>query len=273
MSPALSRTRRGSQGKFAGQWGDKSYDSDSVHDILDKHRPQDPRGKGFDEPISDKQLPVLIKELDAMSGGDDPDRYLGIVVFLVTHGSNVSKIYRDRARQIAFALVQDEEYLNEWQNPDLRRVELENEIELLEGAKTAAEEKPRPEITDDDLPDIFFEPSERPRREKEKDPTWEPAYDWKRPVTALYLPDDLKYVDKPAPSPGMTDAEVKRMKTYRRKKLLAWIDELGLDLDAELKRFDEGNFREADDAYEEVREMIKEDRKSQSAYRRIMRGR
>jgi hypothetical protein len=262
-----------SQGKFAGQWGDKSYDSDSVHDILDKHRPQDPRGKGFDEPVPDEQLPVLIKELDAMSGGDDPDHYLGVIVFLVTHGSNVPKIYRDRARQVAFALVQDEEYLNEWQNPDLRRVELENEIELLEGSSKAAadEEKPRPEITDDDLPEGFFSDKSFEEQHREKDPTWEPPYRKLLPSlskSALYLPDDLQYVDKPAPSKGMTDAEVKRMMTYRRKKLLAWIEELGLDLSEELRRFDSGNFRDADDAYEEVREMIREERKFQNVYRR-----
>ena len=63
-----------------------------------------------------------------------------------------------------------------------------------------------------------------------------------------------------------------KMLAYRRKKLLAWIDELGLDLSAELKQFDEGDFRAKDDAYEAVRDMIKEERKFQSYYRRTMRG-
>jgi hypothetical protein len=265
-----------SQGKFAGQWGDKSYDSDSVHDILDKHRPQDPRGKGFDEPVPGEQLSAILRELDGMSGGDDPDRYLGVVVFLVTHGSDVPKVYRDRARQIAFALVQDEEYLGEWQNPGLRTVELENEIELLEGAKAA--EKPLVEITDEDLPEGMFSDKtfEEQRREK-GEPPWEPHkyLPSLRPTagkTALYLPDDLKYLTPPPTGPGMTDAEVKRMDRYRRKKLLAWIEELGLDLSEELRRYDEGDFRARDDVYEEVREMIREDRKFQNAYRRKMRG-
>jgi len=258
-----------SQGKFAGQWGDKSYDSDSVHDILDKHRSQDPRGKGFDEPVLDEQLPLILKELDGMSGSDDPDHYLGIVVFLVTHGSEVPAVYRERARQIAFALVQDEEYLNEWQNPGLRTIELENEIELLEGGSKTAEEKKPVEITDEDLPEGFFsdKPFEQQHRERrEKDPTWEPNYR-KIPVTA----------DLFDPPPMTPDAEIKRMEAYRRKKLVAWLNEMGF-LDAQgngelLAEFDAAaDFHEKDRLYEEARDMIKEERKDQTAYRRIMRG-
>jgi hypothetical protein len=179
-----------SQGKLAGQWGDRSYDSDNVHDILDKHRPQDARGLGFDEPVPDEQLSTLLGELDAMGGGDDPDHYLGVVVFLVTHGSDVPKPYRDRARQIAFALARDEEYLDEWRNPDLRRAELENEIELLEGLSKTAEEKKPYEAADEDLPEGFFsdKPFEQQRREKE--PAWEPGYrKLPKPKSALLAPD------------------------------------------------------------------------------------
>lgn len=120
-------------GKVAGQWGDRSWDSDRVHDVLDKHRPgQDAGGKGFDQPVPDEQLPLVLKELDGMTGGQ-PDLFLGVVAFLASHGSDVPKLYRDRARQIAFALAQDEGYLGEWKDPGSRRAELENEIELLEG--------------------------------------------------------------------------------------------------------------------------------------------
>src|SRR5271168_3659461 len=33
-------------GKIAGQWGERSWDSDQVHDILDKHRNKDPKRVG-----------------------------------------------------------------------------------------------------------------------------------------------------------------------------------------------------------------------------------
>lgn len=182
-------------GKVAGQWGERSYDSDTVHDILDKYRSADK----FDTPVPQENLPALLKELDAV----DEDAYIGVIVFLVTHGSNVPGTIRERARQIAFAQVQNEAYLQEWASPEDRRVELENEIELLEGApKTAADVNDR----------------------------------------------------------------------YRRKKLDAWIAELGIDYDAELAAYDAGDFWTKDKIYEEVRDMIKEERKNQSHYRRIMRG-
>jgi len=222
-----------SQGKFAGQWGDRSYDSDQVHDILDSHRPKGDEGEGFDEPVPDSELQTLLDELDMEpTGADDDQHYLGVIVFLVTHGSPVPPIYRERARQIAFALVQDEGYLNEWQNPKLRRIELENEIELLEGGSKTAEEKPV-EITDEDLPEGFFSDKsfEQQRREK-GEPPWEPHRQF----------------------PGLRPTAATRADTYRRKKLAAWIEELGLDPKGQV--------------YDEVRDMIKEERKFQSAYRR-----
>ena len=69
----------------------------------------------------------------------------------------------------------------------------------------------------------------------------------------------------------MTPAQVKRMEAYRRKKLQAWIEELGFD-DELLQRFDAGDFWQKDEAYEEARDMVKEDRRFQSGYRRMMRG-
>src|SRR5271163_2871007 len=63
-------------GKVAGQWGERSYDSDTVHDILDKYRSADK----FDTPVPQENLPALLKELDAV----DEDAYIGVIVFLVT---------------------------------------------------------------------------------------------------------------------------------------------------------------------------------------------
>jgi hypothetical protein len=224
--------------KVAGQWGERSYDSDQVHDILDKYRPKmsDPGGensKGFDEPVPDENLPALLKDLDKgdpVPGHDDDQGYLGAVVFLVTHGSAVPPLYRDRARNIAEMLAGDTEYLQEWKSPQERQAELEKEIDILS----------------------------RPATGK----------------TALKLPEDLQYVERrELGGPGMTDAEIKKMDRYRRKKLLAWIDELGLDLSEELRKYDEGDFWTRDEVYEEVRDMIREDRRFQSGYRRSMRGR
>ncbi len=189
------------QGKFAGQWGERSYDSDKVHDILDKHR-SGGKNLSFDSPVPEAELPALLAELEASS--DDGEVYLGVIVFLVTHGSKVPSLYRERARQIAFNLVQDEAYLQEWTDPKDRKIELENEIELLEGGgKTAADQAER----------------------------------------------------------------------YRRKKLLQWIEYLGLDLSDLFKKYDEGDFWAKDKVYEEVREMVKEQRKFDSYYRRKMLGR
>jgi len=142
VSSASAAWRARQQGKFAGQWGERSYDSDAVHDILDRHRNTDRADISFDDPVPDSELPALLKELDRdpAPGSDDDDHYLGVVVFLATHGSNVPRLYRERARQIALAQAQDEAYLQEWADPEDRRAELENEIRLLEdrNAKAAA---------------------------------------------------------------------------------------------------------------------------------------
>lgn len=194
-------------GKVAGQWGDRSYDSDTVHDVLDNHRPKGPDTDGFDERLPEGAMDGVLAELQ----NADDDTYLGTIVWMVSHGDAVPAMYRERARQIAFAMVQNDAYLKEWKNPASRKAELEEEIELLE-------------------------------------------------------------VGTSKMGAGMTDQQVRRMLTYRRKKLLAWIDELGLDLSEELKRFDEGDFYVKDQVYEEVRDMMKDERKHQSWYRRIMRG-
>jgi hypothetical protein len=230
---AQGKARTFASEHFAGQWGERSYEGDAVHDVLDRHRDS----QGFDTPVPDENLPALLQELD---GGMEDDVYLGVVVFLVTHGSKVPQAVRQNAAMAVTELMGDEEYLGTWQNPKLRKVELERELDILRGGKTADDK------------------------------------------TALYLPDDLKYLNLPAAGPrgdqpqGMTDAEVKKMETYRRKKLIAWLDEMGF-LDAEgngelLAEYDAGDFWKKDELYEEAREMIREERKSQSHYRRTMRG-
>ena len=207
------------EGKVAGQWGDRSYDSDQVHDVLDNFRPKGPDTAGFDERLPEGAMEGVLSELESA----DDDTYLGTIVWMVSHGDKVPATYRERARQIAFALVQNDEYLRSWKNPASRKAELEEEIELLEvPIKRSA--------------DILPDASPNPAIQAEE------------------------------------DRQVKRMLAYRRKKLLAWIDELGLDLSDELKRYDEGDFYVKDQVYESVRDMISEDRKFQSHYRRTMRG-
>jgi hypothetical protein len=219
--------------KVAGQWGERSYDGDQVHDVLDQFRES---GNGFDNPIPQENLQELLSSLDGLSD----DVYLGVVVFLVTHGSKVPSVVRQNAAMAVTELMGDEEYLAEWSNPKARLAEMEKELDILRGGKTADDK------------------------------------------TALYLPDDLKYLNLPAAEPrgaqpkGMTDQEVAKLEKYRRKKLISWLDECGF-LDAEgngemLAEYDAADFWKKDELYEEAREMIREERRFQSGYRRTMRG-
>ena len=211
--------------KAASQWGERSYDCDSVHDILDHYR----EGSTFDTPVPAENVPRLLEELE-IQGVDDPDTgddYLGVVVFLATHGADVPPVYRQRARAIALAMAEDEEYLRCWTNPRARQAELEKEADIL-GSKTAA-------LHPDDYVSLLKS-----------------------------LPDSDS-------GPGMTDDEVRKMERYRRKKLVAWLDEIGID-DEMLKAWDAGDFWKRDEIYEEVRDMVKEDRRFQTHYRRTMRG-
>ena len=198
---------------------------DTVHDILDHYR----EGSTFDTPVPAENVPRLLEELE-IQGVDDPDTgddYLGVVVFLATHGADVPPVYRQRARAIALAMAEDEEYLRCWTNPRARQAELEKETDIL-GSKTAA-------LHPDDYVSLLKS-----------------------------LPDSDS-------GPGMTDDEVRKMERYRRKKLVAWLDEIGID-DEMLKAWDAGDFWKRDEIYEEVRDMVKEDRRFQTHYRRTMRG-
>lgn len=122
--------------KIAGQWGERSYDRDSVHDLLDQFRTQGDDTQGFDEPVPDENLPAFLENLE--TGQNSDDAYLGSIVFMVNQGSKIPAIYRQRAKQIAEALLADENYLSTWSNPDLRKAELGKEIDILAGDSTNA---------------------------------------------------------------------------------------------------------------------------------------
>ena len=49
---------------------------------------------GFDEPVPADELPALLAELDGEGVSDDD--YLGVVVFLVSHGAKVPPLHRAR---------------------------------------------------------------------------------------------------------------------------------------------------------------------------------
>jgi 8-oxo-dGTP pyrophosphatase MutT (NUDIX family) len=137
--------------KRAGQWGERSYDGDSIHDILDRYRPRYDEVKGtrehlgFDEPVPDDRLPDLIAELNSMDLGtpDAMQDYLGVAVFLVTHGSDIPEDMRKCALGIAHELHGDTEGGNPgentdrgyklWKDPVGRKRELEREMAILEG--------------------------------------------------------------------------------------------------------------------------------------------
>lgn len=273
--------------KVAGQWGEKSYDGDQVHDVLDRHREG---GNGFDNPIPPENLKALLGELDGH--GLDDDVYLGVIVFLVTHGSKVPRQYRQSAAQIVQELRGDEEYLSTWSNPKLREAELEREFDILKGGKTAAGgtfEEWLAEVK------AALDGINMPMAE------WQAAYPFDyqaefqagtTPIEAAKKANQHYWSNQPLPGKrpfdkndmrtvrdkpdSMTDAEVQKMFKYRRKKYVAWLDEMGF-LDAEgngemLAEYDAGDFWKKDELYEEGREMIREERRMQSGYRRSMRG-
>lgn len=240
-----------SWGITAGQWGSRSEDSDQVHDILDAYRRSGEGTDGsFDDPVPQDAVPSLLAVLDRDPEQDNDDTYLGVIVFLVTHSAEVPTLYRERAKQIAEAEAADEAYLNGWNNPAERKTELEHEIQILGGSKTAScvrayisKQKGAGEIL-------------------------------RNGKTAYYA--YINGAREESEDRGILNKKLALSNTafqaYRRKKLLAWIEELGLDLSEELAAFDSGDFSAADHAYESVREMIQEDRKEQTSYRRTMRG-
>jgi 8-oxo-dGTP pyrophosphatase MutT (NUDIX family) len=136
-----------SKRREAGQWGMRSYDGDTAHDILDRHRPgRDEAGTrewlGFDEPVPPDRLPALLDELRGMdrSTPDGRQQYLGVAVFLLEHGSEVPDDVRRAALEAAGMLLGDLRKGEQgWKEPRARKQEIKREISLLQGvAKEAA---------------------------------------------------------------------------------------------------------------------------------------
>jgi hypothetical protein len=120
--------------KQAGQWGDRSYDSDQAHNFLDRYRPTVSKGGGgFDEPVSYSQHPFLLRDLSRLGPNDD-ELFLGVVVFLLSHGSSVPTEMRQRAEKVAERILSDEEYMLQWKDPAARRNALQKELALVKVA-------------------------------------------------------------------------------------------------------------------------------------------
>lgn len=145
--------------KEAGIWGERSYDNDVVHDILDKHRlnlndPGGEKSRGFDEAIPHDELTSLYTTLDSLYenvGGDDEAHFLGVVVFLLEHGTKVPPTYRSAAAGIARRMLRDPQYLKSWKNPQQRERVLKSELAMLGGMAMHAnleDDSPFHEIAD-----------------------------------------------------------------------------------------------------------------------------
>ena len=80
-----------------------------------------------------EKLPVILNKLKDMEEGvgDDDAHYLGVVVFLLTHGSDVPEEYRKHAEGIADRMLGDEEYMLQWKDPVARRNAVARELKLL----------------------------------------------------------------------------------------------------------------------------------------------
>jgi hypothetical protein len=129
------RAKKAASAKIAGQWGERSWDSDQVHDILDKYRPsydEKPDKKGFDESVPAEKVQQMLGELNPK----DELVYLGVVVFLLEHGSEVPDAYRNQAVNIAERLSQPDE-LQKWNDPNSRAAELKKEIALLKTKRSS----------------------------------------------------------------------------------------------------------------------------------------
>jgi len=125
-------------GKKAGQWGVRSYDGDSAHDILDRYR-QPGTALGFDEPIPKENVPALLAEIEGMAL-DTPERkqdYVAVATFLLDHGSEVPHSVRRKAALLARELFREPE-VKGWKDQEARRQQVKKEVLLLEGVKGKA---------------------------------------------------------------------------------------------------------------------------------------
>ena len=133
--------KKSSLRKDAGQWGVRSYDGDSAHDLLDKYRkPSSGGGMGFDEPIPAENVKPLLAEIDDMNPSlDDPDGmqdYLAAIMFLLDHGTKVPMAYRTRAAGLAERLLAMVEAQG-WNDPEERKQQLGREIAMLTGKRAS----------------------------------------------------------------------------------------------------------------------------------------
>jgi hypothetical protein len=123
--------------RTAGQWGERSYDSDAVHDILDRHRPKGDEGRGFDQAIPEEEVPRLLDEADEIyDKAETPDEwetYFGVLVFLETHGSPLDAQHRRMALEVGRDLLRNKEWLRRWDSPEKRRLQLKRELRLFGG--------------------------------------------------------------------------------------------------------------------------------------------
>jgi len=144
-----------SKRKEAGQWGMRSWDGDMVHDILDKHRPshreKDPsEWLGFDEPVPPAEVPAVLGEIKGMDRGelDAKQQYVGVVVFLVEHGSEVPQEARLRAAEVAEELAgltvgmgnAPSKDRQQWRHPEKRKARLRREVAVLRAGMPVAKE-------------------------------------------------------------------------------------------------------------------------------------
>ena len=126
-----------------GVWGTKSHEGDPVHDILDRYRSKGLESDlGFDEPVPPDQVNRLLDEIerydvsmDSKEGGrgDYPGAqvYVGVVAFLVEHGSDVRPEVREKAAKLAEGLLANKGDLSSWKDPEARADSLKREVALL----------------------------------------------------------------------------------------------------------------------------------------------
>jgi GNAT superfamily N-acetyltransferase len=135
--PQLRQQYRKTHKRTAGMWGDRSYDNDAVHDILDRHRTPffGELDRGFEESIAPEEVEALLAEMDALGKtartSDDLERYFGTMVFLVTHGVKLDAAHKNTALDIGGELLQRREYRERWKNPLVRKHQLQKEIQLF----------------------------------------------------------------------------------------------------------------------------------------------
>ncbi len=124
------RPGRAMASKQAGAWGVKSYDNDSVHDILDKYRP-----KGIDGPIPEKNLQPLLDEMltmvDTAHTPEDQARFFGVMTFLIEHDTKLDPTFKHLAIEIGRELAHNNDYLKMWDSPMARKLMIKRELELF----------------------------------------------------------------------------------------------------------------------------------------------